>query len=58
MKKLVKSSHVDANTPLHVFAKQNMKILHSRKMKELKEALVCKVCQMNTDIYIYIVKSN
>jgi hypothetical protein len=39
MNKLVKSAHVDANTPLHQFAKQMMKLLHSRKMKESKEAL-------------------
>jgi hypothetical protein len=32
MNKLVKSCHVDATTPLHVFAKQMMKLLHSRKM--------------------------
>lgn len=31
---LVKSGHVDANTPLHVFAKQMMKVLHRRKMAE------------------------
>jgi hypothetical protein len=43
MNKLVKSSHVDASTPLHVFAKQMMKMLHSKKMKESMEALVCKV---------------
>jgi hypothetical protein len=40
---LVKKSHVDANTPLHEFAKQMMKMLHSRKMKESKEALMSKV---------------
>jgi hypothetical protein len=44
MNKLVKSCHVDASTPLHVFATQIMKMLHSRKMKESKKALVCKVC--------------
>jgi hypothetical protein len=43
MKRLVKKSHVDANTPLHEFAKQMMKMLHSRKMKESKEALLSKV---------------
>jgi hypothetical protein len=37
MNKLVKSSHVEASTPLHVFAKQMMKMLHSRKMKESKD---------------------
>jgi hypothetical protein len=36
MNKLVKSSHVDASIPLHVFAKQMMKLLHSRKTKESK----------------------
>ena len=51
MNKQVKSCHVDASTPLHVFAKQMMKLLHSRKM-ESKEALVCKVCKkINTLIY-------
>jgi hypothetical protein len=43
MNKLVKSAHVDANTPLHQFAKQMLKLLHSRKMKEAKEALGCMV---------------
>jgi hypothetical protein len=37
--KLVKSAHVDANTSLHQFAKQMMKLLHSRKMKESKETV-------------------
>jgi hypothetical protein len=45
MNRLVKQSHVDANTPLHEFAKQMMKMLHSRKMKESKEALVSNVCR-------------
>jgi hypothetical protein len=36
MNKLVKKSHVDANTPLHEFAKQKMKMLHNRKMNESK----------------------
>jgi hypothetical protein len=44
MNRLVKQSHVDANIPLHEFAKQMMKMLHSRKMKESKEALMSKVC--------------
>jgi hypothetical protein len=44
--KLVKSCHVGASTPLHVFAKQMMKLLHSRKM-ESKEAWVCKVWNKN-----------
>jgi hypothetical protein len=43
MNRLVKKSHVDANTPLHEFAKQMMKMLHSRKMKESKEALMSKL---------------
>jgi hypothetical protein len=43
MNRLVKKSHVDANIPLHQFAKQMMKMLHSRKMKESKEALMSKV---------------
>jgi hypothetical protein len=43
MNRLVKKSHVDANTPLHEFAKQMMKMLHSRKIKESKEALMSKV---------------
>lgn len=44
MNKLVKGCHVDANTALHVFAKQMMKMLHGRKMSESKEELLCKVC--------------
>jgi uncharacterized UBP type Zn finger protein len=43
MNRLVKKSHVDANNPLHELAKQMMKMLHSRKMKESKEALMSKV---------------
>jgi hypothetical protein len=39
MNKLLKSAHVDSNRPLHQFAKQMMKLPHSRKMKEAKEAL-------------------
>jgi hypothetical protein len=31
---IVKKCHVDANTPLHEFAKQMMKLLHRRKMTE------------------------
>jgi hypothetical protein len=46
MNRLVKQSHVDVNTPLHEFAKQMMKMLHSRKMKESKEALMSKVCRV------------
>ena len=44
MNKLVKKSHVDANTPLHEFAKQMMNMLHIRKMNESKEDLIGKVC--------------
>jgi hypothetical protein len=47
MNKLIKSAHVDANTPLHQFAKQMLKLLHSRKMKEAKEALGCMVSTYN-----------
>jgi hypothetical protein len=36
MNTLMKSAHVDANTPLHEFAKQMLKLLHSRKMQEGK----------------------
>jgi hypothetical protein len=43
MNKLLKSAHVDANTPLHQFTKKMLKLLHSRKMKEEKEALGCMV---------------
>jgi hypothetical protein len=43
MNRLVKKSHVDANTPLHEFAKLMMKMLYSRKMKESNEALMSKV---------------
>ncbi|WVZ89640.1 hypothetical protein U9M48_036019, partial [Paspalum notatum var. saurae] len=43
MNKLMKSAHVDGNTPLHEFAKQMLKLRHSRKMKEAKETLACKV---------------
>jgi hypothetical protein len=31
---IVKKCHVDANTPLHEFAKQMMKLLHRRNMTE------------------------
>jgi hypothetical protein len=43
MNKLVKKSHVHVNTPPHEFAKQMMKMLHRRKMKESKETLMRKV---------------
>jgi hypothetical protein len=56
--KLVKSAHVDANTPLHQFAKQMMKLLHSRKMKEAKEALGCMVSdKMNNSCLNYLTKT-
>ncbi|WVZ76157.1 hypothetical protein U9M48_024155 [Paspalum notatum var. saurae] len=42
MNKVVKNCHVDANTPLHEFAKQMMKMIHERKMKETAKALACK----------------
>jgi hypothetical protein len=56
MNKLVKSAHVDANTPLHQFAKQMMKLLHSRKMKEAKEALGCMVSEKNEKHMFYAIK--
>jgi hypothetical protein len=46
MNRLVKKSYVDTNTPLHEFAKQMMKMLHSTKMKESKEALMSKVSRV------------
>jgi hypothetical protein len=55
--KLVKSAHVDANTPLHQFAKQMMKLLHSRKMKEAKEALGCMVSEKNKKHMFYAIKN-
>jgi len=57
MNKLVKSAHVDANTPLHQFAKQMMKLLHSRKMKEAKEALGCMVSEKNDKHMFYAIKN-
>jgi hypothetical protein len=56
MNKLVKSAHVDANTPLHQFAKQMMKLLHSRKMKEAKEALGCMVSDKYEKHMFYAIK--
>jgi hypothetical protein len=55
MNKLVKSAHVDANTPLHQFAKKMMKLLHSRKMKEAKEALGCMVSDKNEKHMFYAI---
>jgi hypothetical protein len=58
MNKLVgKKSHVDANTPLHEFAKQMMKMLHSRKMKESNEALICKVFRFGVQLSMLFVVS-
>jgi hypothetical protein len=37
MNRLVKKSHVDANTPLHEFAKQMVKMLHRRKIQSRLE---------------------
>jgi hypothetical protein len=54
MNKLVKSAHVDANTPVHQFAKQMMKLLHSRKMKESKEAVGSMVRTNCYDVYLYL----
>ncbi|WVZ84959.1 hypothetical protein U9M48_031925, partial [Paspalum notatum var. saurae] len=56
MNKLVKSAHVDANTPLHEFAKQMMKMLHCRKMKEAKEALGCKRKKETNTLYEFEIK--
>ncbi|WVZ75685.1 hypothetical protein U9M48_023720, partial [Paspalum notatum var. saurae] len=56
MNKLVKSAHVDGNTPLHEFAKQMLKLLHSRKMKEAKETLACKGQRETNTLYEFEVK--
>lgn len=40
---IVKKCHVDANTPLHLFAKQMMKFIHRRKMDEATETYGCTV---------------
>jgi hypothetical protein len=53
MNKLVKSAHVVANTLLHQFAKQMMKLLHSRKMKESKEAVGSMVSTKCYEVYLY-----
>jgi hypothetical protein len=44
MNYIVKKYHVDANTPLHLFAKQMMKFIHRRKMDEARETYGCMVC--------------
>ncbi|WVZ89459.1 hypothetical protein U9M48_035862 [Paspalum notatum var. saurae] len=49
-------SHVDGNTPLHEFAKQMLKLLHSRKMKEAKETLACKGQRETITLYEFEVK--
>jgi hypothetical protein len=54
MNKLVKGTHVDSNTPLHEFAKQMLKLLHSRKMQEGKETLGCMVCNIIYALYYLI----
>jgi hypothetical protein len=54
MNRLVKSAHVDANTPLHQFAKQMLKLLHSRKMKESKEAVGSMVRINCYVVYLYL----
>ena len=41
---IMKKCHVDANTPLHLFAKQMMKFIHSRKMDEARDTYGCTVC--------------
>eukprot|EP00267_Zea_mays_P056626 XP_023156662.1 protein FAR1-RELATED SEQUENCE 5-like [Zea mays] len=56
MNKLVKSAHVDANTPLHQFAKQMLKLLHSRKMKEAKEALGCMGQKETNTLYMFEIR--
>jgi hypothetical protein len=54
MNKLMKSAHVDANTLLHQFANQMMKLLHSRKMKESKEAVGSMVSTNCYEVYLYL----
>ncbi|XP_035820957.1 protein FAR1-RELATED SEQUENCE 5-like [Zea mays] len=56
MNKLIKSAHVDANTPLHQFAKQMLKLLHSRKMKEAKEALGCMGQKETNTLYMFEIR--
>jgi hypothetical protein len=56
MNKFMKSAHVDSNTPLHEFAKQMLKLLHSTKMQEGKETLGCMVCNIIYALY-YLVGS-
>jgi hypothetical protein len=54
MNKLLKNAHVDANTPLHQFAKQMMKLLHNRKMKESKKVVGSMVSIKCYEVYLYI----
>jgi hypothetical protein len=54
MNKLVKSAHVDSNTSLHEFAKQMLKLLHSRKMQEGEETLGYMVCNIIYALYYLI----
>lgn len=45
---IVKKCHVDANTPLHLFAKQMMRFIHRRKMAEATETYGYTVCRFMT----------
>ncbi|WVZ96654.1 hypothetical protein U9M48_042264 [Paspalum notatum var. saurae] len=56
MNKVVKNSHVDANTPLHEFAKQMMKMMYERKMKEAAEALACKGQRETNTLYPFEIR--
>ncbi|WVZ50121.1 hypothetical protein U9M48_001408 [Paspalum notatum var. saurae] len=56
MNKVVKNCHVDANTPLHEFAKQMMKMIHERKMKEAAEALACKGQKGTNTLYPFAIR--
>jgi hypothetical protein len=40
---IIKKCHVDANTPLHLFAKQMIKFIHRRKMSDATEEYGCTV---------------
>ncbi|WVZ84433.1 hypothetical protein U9M48_031466 [Paspalum notatum var. saurae] len=56
MNKVVKNYHVDANTPLHEFANQMMKMIHERKMKEAAEALACKGQKETNTLYPFEIR--
>ncbi|WVZ58692.1 hypothetical protein U9M48_008934 [Paspalum notatum var. saurae] len=56
MNKVVKNSHVDVNTPLHEFAKQMMKMMYERKMKEVAEALACKGQRETNTLYPFEIR--